>query len=255
MDIATVSGIIVAYALVIGSLVIGAGLGTYIDIPSVMIVVGGTIGIVLVNFPLSNVLGAMGPLLKAFLYKSTDLNGIVDTLVKYAVKARRDGILALETAVDEVSEPLMKTGLQMVVDGEEPNLVRGILETDLDNREERHKIGVAIFESIGAYAPAMGMIGTLIGLVAMLKTMNDPSTIGPSMATALITTFYGAIISNMFALPIAGKLSLRASEESMAGQLIIDGIMSIQSGDNPRMMEQKLQAFIAPKKRVSQFNK
>ncbi len=255
MDIATVVGIIVAYALVIASLVIGAGLGTYVDIPSVLIVVGGTIGIVLVNFPLANILGAMGPLAKAFLYKPADLNNIVDTLVKYAVKSRRDGILALESAVEETTDPLMKTGLQMVVDGEEPNLVRSILETDLDNREERHKIGVAIFESVGAYAPAMGMIGTLIGLVAMLKTMNDPSTIGPSMATALITTFYGAIISNMFALPIAGKLALRANEESLAGQLIIDGIMSIQSGDNPRMMEQKLHAFIPPKKRISQFNK
>ena len=255
MDKATVIGIVVSYAFVLASLVTGAGVMTYVNMPSVLIVIGGTLGILFINFPMSDVLGTFGPLKKAFFHKSENIDELIADLVEYSVKARRNGILSLENSIEEMDGSLMKTGLQMVLDGEDPKTVKAILETDLENREDRHKVAIAIFDSIGAYAPAMGMIGTLIGLVAMLKTMQDPSTIGPNMAVALITTFYGAIIANMFALPISGKLALRANEESLIGQIVIEGIMSIQQGDNPRIMEQKLHTFLPPRKRKSQFDK
>ncbi len=255
MDKATVIGIVVSYAFVLASLVTGAGIMTYVNIPSVLIVIGGTLGILFINFPMSDVLGTLGPLKKAFFHKSENIDELITDLVEYSVKARKNGILSLENSIEEMDGSLMKTGLQMVLDGEDPKTVKAILETDLENREDRHKVAIAIFDSIGAYAPAMGMIGTLIGLVAMLKTMQDPSTIGPNMAVALITTFYGAIIANMFALPISGKLALRANEESLIGQIVIEGIMSIQQGDNPRIMEQKLHTFLPPRKRKSQFDK
>jgi len=255
MDKATVIGIVVSYAFVLASLVTGAGVMTYVNMPSVLIVVGGTFGILFINFPMSDVLGTLGPLKKAFFHKSENIDELIANLVEYSVKARKNGILSLENSIEEMDTSLMKTGLQMVLDGEDPKTVKAILETDLENREDRHKVAIAIFDSIGAYAPAMGMIGTLIGLVAMLKTMKDPSTIGPNMAVALITTFYGAIIANMFALPISGKLALRANEESLIGQIVIEGIMSIQQGDNPRIMEQKLHTFLPPRKRKSQFDK
>ncbi len=255
MDKATVVGIILSYAFVVAALATGAGVMTYVDLPSTLIVVGGTFGIIFINFPMSDVLGVIGPLKKAFLHKPENVEELIANLVQYDMAARKNGILSLESAIEEMEDSLIKKGLQMVLDGEEPKATREILETDLENSEERHKIAIAVFESIGTYAPAMGMIGTLIGLVAMLKTMQDPSTIGPNMAVALITTFYGAIIANMFALPIAGKLALRAKEENLVGQVIIEGIMSIQSGDNPRTMEQKLHTFLPPKRRKSLFNK
>jgi chemotaxis protein MotA len=253
MDISTIIGLIVAYTLVIISLIIGAGIGIYIDYPSVFIVVGGTIGVVLMNFPIERIMGMRKVISKAFLYKATDTSDIIQQLVSFAVKARRDGILSLESAEEEAHDDFLRKGIRLAVDGTEPEVIKNILETELDAMEDRHKDSAGLFLAIADYAPAMGMMGTLIGLVAMLQNLNDPSSIGPAMAIALITTFYGAVIAYMFAAPIAGKLKLRSADEALRRQIMIDGIMAIQAGDNPRIVEQKLNAYLPPERRQSQF--
>ncbi|HAL86976.1 MAG TPA: motility protein A [Deferribacteraceae bacterium] len=254
MDLATVIGFLLAYILLISALVIGAGVGVYVDYPSVLIVIGGTLGVVMINYPLDRITGLTKILMKAFFNKATDTAELIQQLVGFAVKARRDGILSLESAEDEVSDEFLKKGIRLAVDGTEPEVIKTILETELEYMQERHKEGAAIFTAIADFAPAMGMIGTLVGLVAMLQSLSDPSAIGPAMAVALITTFYGSIIMNMFAAPISGKLKVRSGEEVLQRQIMIGGIMAIQAGDNPRIVEQKLNAYLSPNKRKSQFD-
>ncbi|MGA1846851.1 motility protein A [Deferribacter abyssi] len=253
MDIATLIGIVLAYVLVFISLLMGPGVGVYIDIPSVLIVIGGTFGIIFMNYPMNKVFNIIAIVMKTFLFKAEDPAKLIEQLVNFAVRARRDGILALESAENEISDEFLKKGIRLAVDGTEPEVIKSILETELSYMEERHKEGVGILESIAGFAPAMGMIGTLIGLVAMLQTMSDPSSIGPAMAVALLTTFYGAIIANLFASPLAGKLKTRSAEEILLREIMIAGIMAIQAGDNPRIVEQKLNAYLPPKMRKSQF--
>jgi len=172
-------------------------------------------------------------------------------LVKYAEIARRDGILALENVTSKISDPFLISGIQMAVDGTDPDLIETIMSNDLEAVQSRHAEGKALFDNAGKYAPAFGMIGTLIGLVVMLRNMSDPSAIGPAMAVALITTFYGALVANVFALPMAEKLALRSREEILLKQIIIKGVMSIQSGDNPRIVEQKLRTFLPYRSRMA----
>lgn len=253
MDIATLVGIVVAYILVFVALLLGPGVGVYIDVPSVLIVIGGTLGIILMNWPLNKVLNVMSVVMKTFLFKADSPADLIFKLVDFSQRARRDGILALESAEEEVTDLFLKKGIRLAVDGTEPEVIKTILETDLSYMQDRHKEGAAVLESMAAFAPAMGMIGTLIGLVAMLQTMSDPSSIGPAMAVALLTTFYGALIANLFAAPLAGKLKTRSAEETMLKEIMIAGIMAIQSGDNPRIVEQKLNAYLPPKARKSQF--
>jgi chemotaxis protein MotA len=254
MDIATLIGLILSYVLVFIALILGPGVGVYIDIPSVIIVFGGVLGILLMNFPLAKVLNVISVVLKTFMFKSQSPDTLIASLVDFSQRARRDGILALESAEDEIDDEFLKKGIRLAVDGTEPEIIKSILETEMEYTEERHKEGVSILDSMGAFAPAMGMIGTLIGLVAMLQTMSDPSSIGPAMAVALLTTFYGAVIANMFALPLAGKLKVRMGEEKLLKEIMLAGIMAIQAGDNPRIVEQKLNAYLSPKLRKSQFD-
>lgn len=254
MDIATLVGLILAYVLVFISLILGPGVGVYIDTPSVIIVFGGVLGIELMNYPLAKILNVMSVVLKTFVFKAQSPDKLIESLVDFSQRARRDGILALESAEEEIDDEFLKKGIRLAVDGTEPEVIKSILETDMDYTEERHKEGVGILDSIGSFAPAMGMIGTLIGLVAMLQTMSDPSSIGPAMAVALLTTFYGAVLANLFALPLAGKLKIRLNEEKLLQEIMIAGIMAIQAGDNPRIVEQKLNAYLSPKLRKSQFD-
>lgn len=253
MDIATLVGIILAYLLVMIALMLGPGIGVYLDVPSALIVLGGTSGIVLMSWPLNKVLNVITVVMKTLLFKSEDPANLISQLVTYSQKARRDGILALESAEDEIDDEFLKKGIRLAVDGTEPDVIKTILETDLYYMQDRHKEGASILTSVATFSPAMGLIGTLIGLVAMLQTMNDPSSIGPAMAVALLTTFYGSIIANLFAAPLADKLKTRSAEETMLREIMIAGIMAIQSGDNPRIVEQKLNAYLPPKLRKSQF--
>ena len=197
----------------------------------------------------------MGVGKKAVFVQEMAINALITQLMEYANKARKEGILALQGAMEAVQDDFLKKAMQMAVDGQEPATLRDMLNTEIEYIQMRHEQGAAIFSTLAAYAPAMGMIGTLIGLVQMLQNMSDPSAIGPAMAVALITTFYGAVIANVICLPISGKLKGRSTSEVLVKTLIIEGMQSILSGENPRIMEQKLHAFIAPKLRESMFNK
>ncbi len=254
MDIATLIGAVVAYALVLAAIVMGAGLGPYIDIPSVLIVIGGVSGLVMMCYPMDKVVGFVKVILKTIKYPMDDAPKLIAQLVEFAVKARRDGILSLESAGDEVADEFLKKGIRLAVDGTEPEVIKNILETELNYMGERHKAGAGLLGAMVDYGPAMGMIGTLVGLVAMLQTMDDPSSIGPAMAVALLTTFYGAMMANMFAGPLKVKLEFRSSQEVILREIMIAGIMAIQAGDNPRIVEQKLNAYLSPGQRKSQFD-
>jgi chemotaxis protein MotA len=255
MDFATFIGVIVGYTLIIVALYIGPGIGVYVDLPSALIVVGGTVGIILMHFPLNRVLNVFTLVIKTFFAREMDPQRVIQQMVSFAVRARRDGILALEAAENEVDVDFLKEGIRLAVDGNEPAVVQEIMERELNYIEERHKESSSVLSSIGEYAPAMGMIGTLIGLVAMLQTLDEPASIGPSMALAIITTFYGSMIANFFALPLAGKLRVRSKDEILIKEIMLAGILSIQSGDNPRIIERKLNAFLKPKSRESQFER
>ncbi len=254
MDIGSIVGIAITAALVLWSLIIGAGIGPYVDFPSVLIVVGGTIGIVMASFPINRLITGMKAMAKAFVFIPLSAQKLIEQLVDFAVKARRDGILSLESEEENMRDEFLRKGIRLAVDGTEPEVIRSILETDLENMAERHRSNAEVANMFIDIAPAMGMIGTLIGLVAMLLNMSDPSAIGPAMSVALITTFYGSVIANMFATPIYVKIRNRSAEEEHIRQIMLAGIMAIQSGDNPRIVEQKLNAYLPPSQRKSQFD-
>ncbi|MEE4137094.1 MAG: motility protein A [Desulforhopalus sp.] len=255
MDLSTVIGIGAAFGLMLMAILQGGPLSIFFNVPSLLIVVGGTIGNTLVHYPFSDVFDALNVAKKTFRYKEMSINNLIAQLMEFANKARKEGILALQGAMENVDDEFLKKAMQMAVDGQEPETLRSMLNTEIEYIQMRHNKGADIFTSIAAYAPAMGMVGTLIGLVQMLQTMDDPATIGPAMAVALLTTFYGAVIANILCSPMAGKLRNRSASEVLVKTLIIEGMQSILSGENPRIMEQKLHAFIAPKLRESVFNK
>jgi chemotaxis protein MotA len=246
MDIATIVGIFAGVILIMSAIVVGGNFVMFIHIPSMLIVFGGTAAATLINFPLGDVLGVIKTVKNVFLHKAVPPTKVIQTIVAFATTARRDGILALESKASEAGDEFLEKSVQLAVDGTAPELIKDILTTELAFLEERHSLGQGVFTSMGTFAPAFGMIGTLIGLISMLASLNDPSMIGSGMATALITTFYGAFIANLIFLPIAGKLKVRTRTEILTKEVIIEGILSIQSGDNPRVIEQKLKAFIAP---------
>lgn len=249
MDIATLIGIVAGFGLIIVSIVLGGSPGLFINIPSTLIVVGGTLAATLINYPLGDVLGVVSTLRNAFFHKATEPSELIKNIVEFANIARREGILALEAHAGNVDDEFLQKSVQLAIDGTAPELIKDVLTTELAFMEDRHSMGQSILNAAGAFAPAYGMIGTLIGLVQMLATLDDPSTIGGSMAVALLTTLYGAVIANVVCLPCAGKLKVRTARELLAKEIVIEGILSIQSGENPRVVEQKLKAFISPAER------
>jgi chemotaxis protein MotA len=253
VDFATIIGILCGFSLVILAMASGGGLTWFLDGPSAMIVFGGTFGAVLINYPINEVLGVIKVAKNVFRGKPQEAVVVINQLVEMSKLSRRDGVLSLQKMIHQTKDPFMIKAVNLVVDGVDPAHISEILETELDFIGERHRLGAEIFTTMGNFAPAMGLVGTLIGLVQMLKQMNNPSTIGPAMAVALITTFYGVVLANLVFLPIAGKLKTKSSQELLLKQLIINGILSIQSGDNPRVLEQKLHSYIAPGERRSRF--
>lgn len=251
MDIATVIGIIAGFGLILLSIVMGGSLDIFISVPSLIIVIGGTVAATLINYPLSDVIGVLGPVRNAFFNNDLDPRGLIQKLVDFATIARREGILALETQAEKADDEFLGKSIQLAIDGTAPELIRDILTTEVAFMEDRHSKGQSIIGAMGVFAPAFGMIGTLIGLVQMLAGMDDPSQIGQGMAVALLTTLYGAILANVVFIPAAGKLKVRTASELLAKEITIEGILSIQSGDNPRVVEQKLKAFISPDLRES----
>ena len=220
----------------------GGSAGTFFNVPSLLVVLGGTVLITMMKFSLGQFLGATKVAARAFLHKPTEPQELIETAVDLAKTARQGGLLALEDA--EVPDEFMKSGLGMLIDGHPADVVRTQLSKDLNLTVSRHNDGQDIFKAIGDVGPAMGMIGTLIGLVQMLSNMDDPKQIGPAMAVALLTTLYGAVLANMFALPVADKLAVRSREEHKTKSLIIDALLGIQGGQNPRVIESMLQTYL-----------
>lgn len=254
MDFATLFGIFSAFGLVILAIATGGGISLFINPPSLMIVLGGTMGTVMINYPARDVLGALKVVKNVFFVKPQNSEEISNNFVEFASKARREGILALEPHVKEIEDEFLQKGLQLSVDGLEPQAITDILETEVEAMKARHQLGAEIFATMGTYAPALGMIGTLVGLVQMLQSMDDPNSIGPAMAVALLTTFYGSVLANLVCMPVAGKLKTRSKEETRVMEMIISGVVALTNGDNPRILEQKLLVFLPPHKRVSSFN-
>lgn len=253
MDIATLVGLVVGFALIIGSILFGGGkLGGFFDAASVLVVIGGSIAASLISFPLPTFLSVFRVMKKVFFWKVESPTKIIEQLVSLAEVARRDGLLALENRIEEVDNSFLALGLQMAVDGTRPEVMEDILRTEMDAVATRHRDGKALLDCMGRFAPAFGMIGTLMGLVIMLSDMSDPSKIGAGMAVALLTTLYGAIASNVVFLPFAEKLGYTNRQELHLMEIALRGIMAIQSGENPRIIQQKLNTFVAPNIRARQ---
>jgi len=247
MDLATLLGLIAAFGVIVAAVSIGGGVELFVNLPGLLIVVGGTIGATLVKFPLGTFVGAFKVALKAFLHRNETPGELIEEALALAEEARRGGLLALENRT--IHNEFLARGIHLCVDGHDPEFVRRTLNRDIVQAIERHETGQGIFKSIGDTAPAMGMIGTLIGLVQMLSNMEDPKAIGPAMAVALLTTLYGAIIATAFALPIADKLAFRSAEERLNKSLILETIGGIQEGLNPRLLETLLKTYLPESKR------
>lgn len=258
MDVATLLGIIGGVILISWGIQFGAvGIQDVLiffygstAIASAMITYGGTLASTLINYPLSQVLGAVSVARNAFLYRPMDSKSLIPYFVEYARVLRREGVLALENYIDDAPHPFMKRGLRAVVDGLEPEVVDRIMDTEIEKLAERHEIGSRIFGSMGLVSPAFGMIGTLIGLIQMLNHLDDPTKIGPGMAKALLTTFYGALAAYFLFIPLEGKLKLRSESEVYIMTLIREGVASLARGESHIIVEEKLVGFLAPKERT-----
>jgi len=250
VDLATLLGLIITFGFILGAIISGGPIILFVNIPSLLIVIGGSIAVVLMQFTLGQFFGAFKVGMKAFFHKSVDASELIEQAGVLANIARKEGMMALES--QEIENPFLNKGIQLCVDGHPPDLVRKMLSKDISLTIQRHELGQKIFTALGGIAPAMGMIGTLIGLVQMLSNMDDPKSIGPAMAVALLTTLYGAIIANAFALPIADKLGLRSQEEKTNRTLILETISGIQEGMNPRVLEELLKAFLPEGQRNSE---
>lgn len=257
MDKATVGGLAMGVALLLLSIVIapGSSFASFIDYPSAAVVIGGAIAASCIAFPMRTILLAPKVMKKVFMPNQQEIGPIIAQLIEFAELARRDGILALENKTSEISDPFILLGIQMAVDGTEAELMEGILRSEMEAISQRHKTGKSIMDTIGRYAPAFGMIGTLMGLIIMLGNMDDPEAIGPGMAVALITTLYGAIVSNLFFLPFADKLAFYSKRELEVREVIVRGLLAIQEGDNPRVLEQKLKTMLPANERDEEKTK
>ena len=247
MDIASLVGIVLAFGIIGASIMIGGPFIIFVNVPSIMIVVGGTLGATLMRVTLADFLGSFKVGMKAFLYKMDKPEVLIEEAVEMANIARKEGLLALEGR--EISNEFLQRGIGLCIDGHSPEIVNNLLSKDINLAIERHMGGADMFKAMAVYAPAMGMIGTLVGLVQMLSNMSDPASIGPAMAVALLTTLYGAVIANAFAQPLAEKLILISSNEKLNKSLILESIAAIQDGTNPRVMQQLLNAFLPENKR------
>lgn len=242
MDLATLIGLLGGVGVVLGAILMGSSISSFINIPSIVIVFGGTFMAVLMRYSIKQFFGGFKIGLKTFKYRVDSPRELIKKLVELSGVVRRDGLLALENV--DVPNPLFKKGLRLCADGIEPEFVRKLLEEETDKTFERHETGQGIFKAIGDAAPAMGMIGTLIGLIQLLSNMEDPKSIGPAMAVALLTTLYGAVIANVVALPMAEKLKNRSEQEALGNSIIIEGIACLLEGRNPQVTQELLLSYL-----------
>lgn len=249
MDLASVFGLIGGIAVMVITILLSGDLAGYIDIPSIVCTFGGTVAMTIMAFPAKKLKEGLAALKYVFFYKEMDAENVIKSIIDLANIARKEGLLALEEAAQQLNDDFLQKGILLIVDGTDPELVRNILETELAFIEERHKSNQGVYEFMAAIGPAFGMLGTLIGLINMLANLSDPSTVGPNMAVAIVTTFYGSLIANVFCNPAVNKLKLRSSQESLMKEVMLEGMLSIQAGENPRIIEEKLKAFMSPKLR------
>jgi len=247
MDIATLFGIIVGFSLVIGAIFLGGETNIFINIPGMMIVIGGTFAATCVNFPLKEILQAHIAAFKIFATRKITPNEVVMTMVRVAEISRREGLIALENIQTE--NAVLKKACQLIADNADPLLIRDTLRIEISSMKRRHGIGQEVFRRAGTYSPSFGMIGTLIGLVQMLTRLDNPANIGPAMAVAILTTFYGSLMATLIYLPVAGKLQSRTQQESLHLEIIFEGAKSILENNNPRLVYEKLSSFVAPGER------
>lgn len=252
MDLGTLIGLVVGFLLVLTSILMGGSASIFIHIPSLLVVFGGAICAAMIGFRLKDIIGVAGVLKKAFQDNSKEGSDLVNLITGLAKISRREGPLALDRELATIEDEFLKVGVEMLVDGNDGEVIRDMMETELSYLMTRHSTGADIFNSLGSYAPAFGMIGTLIGLIAMLQELEDPTNIGAGMAVALITTFYGALGANLVFLPLAKKLQNRSTEEVVLKELIIEGVVAIQQGEHPNNIFRKLQNFLPPEQRATE---
>jgi chemotaxis protein MotA len=250
VDLATLLGFIIANVIIAAAILTGGSILLFIDVPSILIVFGGTFGVSLMRLPIADFLRSFGVAGRAFVNKKVDPNVLIEEAVTLADMARKNGLLALESA--EVSDPFMKKGIQLCVDGYNPEFVKNLLQQDIDLMVSRNEVGQGMWKGVADLAPALGMIGTLVGLVQMLANMSDPSAIGPAMAVALLTTLYGAMIANVFALPMIDKLASVLNYEKANKELVMNFIANLQEGTNPKVLKTLLNTYVAEKKRLEE---
>ena len=246
MDIATVLGLV----MVMGAIIMGVGsnMSSFINIPSLIIVVVGSMAAVVMSFPLNKTMEVSKTAMNVVLFrKDPNYVDMVRSLVSFSEKARKEGLLALEDDMANVENEYMKKGLQLVIDGTDPELVRGVMEAEMDVTASSYNDIKAFFDAVAEFGPAYGMIGTLIGLIILLKNLSNPDTLGPSMAVALITTFYGSLLANAMGIPLSHKVENAAADKLLEMQIVLEGVLSIQAGDNPRLLEEKLKVFLPTK--------
>ena len=253
MDIATLIGVVLCFAFVIVSICLGqdgpAGIKYFLDAQSVMITVGGAFAAVLTGRTMKEFIGGLKSIGVSFKLPALDAAGIIKKIIDLSNVARKEGLLSLEEAAGDIDDAFLKKEIMLVVDGTDPELVRGIMETEMISIDDRHKKNIGFWDNVAAMGPAWGMVGTLVGLVMMLYHMEDASTIGPAMAVALITTFYGSLMANWICTPVATKLKGINNAEMQAKEIMIEGLLSIQAGENPRVIEEKLKSFLSPVER------
>ncbi len=244
MDLATVVGLVFGTILVLVAILLGGSITLFLDLVSILIVLGGGISATVIRFGIKDITNAIKVAKNAFSDKTPSIGELIDKLEELATIARKEGILALERV--SFDDPFLQKGINYLVDGADSEQLQSLLYTDIDNTASRHEIGSKIFSSLGDSAPAFGMVGTLVGLVQMLANMDDPASIGPAMAVALLTTLYGSLIANLIALPIADKLSYRSAKEVMRKNLMIEGLLGIQKGENPKILREFLETYMPP---------
>jgi len=247
MDIATLFGLIFGVAIILIAILGSSGIGIFINVPGLLMVVGGTFAATLIKFPFDEVKGAFKVAAQAFTKREEKLETLIEQATTLCTTVRKGGLLALEEA--PVDNPFFQKGLQLCADGNPGDFIRDALNREMEQSAERHQVGQDIWRAIGESAPAFGMIGTLVGLVQMLVALDDPSALGPGMALALLTTLYGALFANLIALPIADKLAIRSTQELVANSLIVEAVVGIQQGANPRVLHEMLEAYLPSRNR------
>ena len=249
MDITTFIGIFVAGGLVVSAILMGGPGLWFINMPSFMIVIGGTMGATFLAYPLSEVMSVFKVVKNVLLQRSQSPYLLITFISDMSKTVKKEGFLSLEQMLGKIEAPFLAKGIMMFVDGAEKSYVEEVMTTDMVSAAERHKLGAEIFTTMGTFAPAVGMLGTIIGLVQMLMQMDDPSQIGAPMAVALLTTFYGTLMANLLFLPIASKLRTRSKQEILTKQMMLEGILSISDGEHHRLLQNRLKSFLPPKLR------